>query len=568
MIHARVLASILAALLAVPAEAQSWLPTSPFPAWGATQPATILTLDYDQALTAAGNGARLVAATNALSPGQGLAIGPGVWLVPQRIDLHGVGSPQAPIWLFAADPSQRPVITRADASQNALNMGSNGAARYWVLRDLEITGGSDLLRLYDCAQVWIDRCFLHDGSGVGIAANTFPCDHLHLTRNHIARPGPGTTGEGIYLGGNFGSVIVSWSIVAGNHVHDTRTAVAGQGDGIELKQGSHHNWIVGNHVHDCRNPCILVYGTDGTAENVVDGNYCYDSDDVVLQVQGEAIVRNNVALGGSNAFSSHDHQGPSRDLVLMHNTFVSQNRAASMQSWNNRPGMVVANNVCYSLGAESIRFGNGSAGVQMAGNVVLGPVQNASGGFTFGSGLQDFVDVWLSPWRLDVTPRVGGAIDNRGEPSLAFASDLLGRPRMLPTDPGAVTNPTTFAASTPFVNLATGGVQQLDFDAPAFAGMPYVVVGSISGTMPGAQLGAITLPLQVDDWTSYTLTFANSGGLQNTLGLLDGAGRATASLVLPPLPPFLNGLVAHHALVVIQGTQGTFASNPVSLTLQ
>ena len=70
------------------------------------------------------------------------------------------------------------------------------------------------------------------GTKFGIAANTFPCDHLHLTRNHIARPGPGTTGEGIFLGGNFGSVIVSWSIVAGNHVHDTRTAVAGQGDGI------------------------------------------------------------------------------------------------------------------------------------------------------------------------------------------------------------------------------------------------------------------------------------------------------------------------------------------------
>jgi len=43
-----------------------------------------------------------------------------------------------------------------------------------------------------------------------------------------------------------------------------------QGDGIEVKQGSHHNWIYSNHVHDTRYPCILVYGTGGKGLNVIE----------------------------------------------------------------------------------------------------------------------------------------------------------------------------------------------------------------------------------------------------------------------------------------------------------
>src|SRR5262245_910990 len=216
--------------------AQSWLPPSPYPSWGASAPATIVAIASDPALPPVGNGARLHTAILGLAPGQGLAIGPGTWTVPNRLDLSGVGTPQAPYWLFAAIPTQRPVITRPNAAQNAVNMGSVGPARYWVLRDLEITGGSDLLKLYDCAHIWIDHCYLHDGLGVGIAANVVDTDHLYLTHNEIARPGPGTTGEGMYLGANWGAAAMSWSVIARNYVHDTRGAMPGQGDGIELKQ--------------------------------------------------------------------------------------------------------------------------------------------------------------------------------------------------------------------------------------------------------------------------------------------------------------------------------------------
>ena len=548
--------------------AQAWLPPSTFPGWGATPPATIVSIVYDPLQTSTANGSRLHTAIGALVPGQGLAIGPGTWSIPNRIDLNGVGSAMAPIWLFAADPSQRPVITRPDALQNALNMGSNAPARHWVLRDLEITGGSDLLRLYDCAHVWIDRCFLHDGGGVGIAANTTNTDHLWITRNEIARPGPGTNGEAMYLGGNYGSVICSWSVIAFNHVHDTRAAVAGQGDGIELKQGSHHDWIVGNFVHGCRNPCILLYGTGGNGENVVERNLCFDSDDVVLQVQGDAIVRNNIVLANGAGFGSHDHQGPSANLQFVHNTVVSWQRAVHLQAWNGRPGMVFANNVVYSLAAESIWFGNGSAGVQVAGNVVVGPVNNLGGGYVQGTGLADFEDLAPGTWHWNATPRVGSAIDNRGSALFAAATDFASAARALPVDPGAVTNRTTLQSPVAAISMATGGTQPLAFEAPAFAGATYLVVGSLSGATPGIPFGPFTVPLNPDGWLSTTLVHANSGALQNTAGQLDALGRAGAALLLPPLPAALQGLQVDHSLLVLHNGMPAFVSNPVALVLQ
>jgi hypothetical protein len=88
-------------------------------------------------------------------------------------------------------------------------------------------------------------------------------------------------------------------VIAQNHVYDTGGE---QGDGIELKQGSWGNLIAENFVHDTHYPCILVYGTAGKPFNVVERNLCYGSGDAVLQVQGEAIVRNNVLANGATGF--------------------------------------------------------------------------------------------------------------------------------------------------------------------------------------------------------------------------------------------------------------------------
>jgi hypothetical protein len=564
---ARALAFAHALALAGTISTQSWLPSSPFPSWGNNQ-GNVTLLAWDPSKTSAQNGAVFENLAENLQPGETLSVGQGVWTVSNRFDLSIVASASNPARIVAANPSNRPIITRPNAGQNCLNVGSNGPCRYLVLQNLEFTGGGDLLRIYDGSNLWIDGCFLHDGNGVGIAVQTNNCDHLYLTRNEIARPGPGTPGEGMYLGGNYGSIQVTDSVVAYNHVHDLRSAIVGQGDGIELKQASTRNWILGNQVHGCRNPCILVYGTAGVDENLIERNFCYDGDDAVLQVQGEAIVRNNVAIGGSAAFQSHDHQGVSSHLQVVHNTFVSTGRAATLARWGGRTGMVLANNVMYSTTSYSVWFGIGDAGVTAAGNLLFGPSNHTGGGYAMGGGLGDFVHVDLQSFAIDARPRVGGLLDNRGDPFFQLATDQAGAPRTYPADPGALANAGALAANV-LVLPTGGGTQQLTIDLGAnYRGASYTIAASARTTANGFATAGYFLPIVIDDLFVLAMNGDLASTLRNGIGVLDLNGRASATVLVPPVGPAFTGLSVAMCAFVVQNGLLVHVSNAVSLTLQ
>ncbi|MHC4848557.1 MAG: right-handed parallel beta-helix repeat-containing protein, partial [Planctomycetota bacterium] len=272
------------ALLATPVYAEEpapWERASYDPAWAGVKHTSEYRLEYRDDLGDALNAKRLTESLGLLKPGERLLIGPGTWSVRSKVDITAVGTASKPIWIEALDPKRPPVITRPDAKQNVLNLGESGRVRYLVLRNLEITGGSTHIRIGDGQHVWIDRCHLHDGGGEGITANARDTSHIHLTRNHIHDfKHPRATGEGMYLGANHGKRRMSYSVIALNHIHD---CAGEQGDGIEIKQGSHHNWIVENHVHDTKYPCILVYGTGGNGINLIERNTCYRSQDNVMQ---------------------------------------------------------------------------------------------------------------------------------------------------------------------------------------------------------------------------------------------------------------------------------------------
>jgi hypothetical protein len=127
-------------------------------------------------------------------------------------------------------------------------------------------------------------------------------------------------------------------------------------------------------------------------------------------------------------------------------------------------------------------------------------------------------------------------------------------------------------ADTTTARVGSGGSQHFQLDAGApLAGKAYYLVGSMTGTAPGVDLGPVTLPLVLDRYTSFTLANANSALFPSSRGQLDGAGRASATVVLPPaLSPALIGRTLFHAYVVFD-TPGTgkakFASNPFPLTL-
>jgi hypothetical protein len=413
------------------------------PPWSGIAPTAIIPFTYNGGQTSAQNGSALKAALNGLTAGQKLVISAGTYSISSYFDLACTGIASAPITIEAA-PGATVVFVQTNGGENVMNVGSGSPVRYVVIRGIEWTGGSEGVRFYDCANVWFDRNHVHDVADAAVTTNTHDTDHLYLTRNDIHSTGG--TGEGMYLGANAGAVIMHDSVIALNHVHDTNGPTVTQGDGIELKQGSWGNLISENLVHDCGYPCILVDGTAGQPQNIVERNTCYNSGDNVLQIQGECIVRNNLAINGAGAaFASQMHQGNPANLQVVHNTFINSGRAASLGSWSGAAGMIFANNVCHSQSAESIQFSGGSAGVTIAGNVVAGPVVGAAGGFIAtgnpGNPLADFTSVTWTATSRNALPVAGCVIIGAGNATYAVPVDITGATRVTGLEPGCTDRP-------------------------------------------------------------------------------------------------------------------------------
>ena len=410
--------TFLAALLLAPLALLHAADLRYAPAWGNLTPKRVIThLGSD--------GGALVKAVAGLQPGDQLVIAAGTYSVERMWDIAVCGTAEAPIWIVAEEGA-KVVFTRPDAKQNVLNIGQGGPVHHLCLRGVEITGGSHGLRLGQCRDVWIDQCHIHDTGDVCLSANSANTQRLFLTRNHHHHGGG--HGEGMYLGANQGQFIMSESVIALNHIHDCQ---GDQGDGIEVKQGSWGNLIAENDIHDTQYPCITVYGTAGKPVNIIERNLCRRSADNAMQVQGEAIVRNNVLIGAKGSgFTSTDHQGKSLHLHLIHNTIINTGHAFRGGSWNAREGMILANNIIYSHDKNAIDFPNGSAGVIISGNVVVG--DGPKQGTSRGRGLEDFISLSWDGEKHDATPSIQAPFD-RADAKYLLETDFNGaqRPRLV-----------------------------------------------------------------------------------------------------------------------------------------
>ena len=413
-----------AASAQVSATPQAVAASSYDPSWSGVTPTSTVSFT--------GTASTLEAAMNALTPGDKMEIAAGTYNLTSKFNLDVQGTPSAPIWIAPATGAT--VVINMTATQNIMNIGENSQTRYLCIRGIEFTGNSSGLRLYDCTQVWLDQNHIHNTGDAAITTNTHDTSYLHITRNDIHNTGG--TGEGMYLGANNGAVIMSNSIIALNHVHDILTGIS-QGDGIEVKQGSYGNLIAENLVHDTNYPCILVYGTAGQAQNIVERNVCYNSGDNTMQIQGECIVRNNLCINGAgSAFASQPHQGNPVNLQVVHNTFVNSGRAAKLSSWGGAANMVFANNACYSTANMAIDC-NGISGVTFAGNVCFGSVTSGIT-FTTGNGLSDFTNITTSGANRDAHPGTGSALLGAASTTYATTADLEGTTRTAPHDAGCL----------------------------------------------------------------------------------------------------------------------------------
>jgi len=412
------------------------------PPWGTIAATTTIPFTYNGSQTSAQNGTALRTAINALVAGDKLVISAGTYTISSFFNLTCSALVTAPIFIEAAAGASV-IIVQSNSGQNILDVGSGSHVEYVAIRGIEWTGGSEGVRFHDCANVWFDRNHVHNTPAAALTANSQNTDHLYITRNEINDTGG--TGEGMYLGGNAGSVIMHDSIIALNHVHDTNGPTVTQGDGIELKQGSWGNRIAENLVHDCGYPCILVDGTAGLAQNIVERNTCYNSGDNVLQIQGECIVRNNLAMNGAgSAFASQNHQGAPTNLQVVHNTFINTGDAANLNAWSGASSMTFANNVCYSKNGNALRFVPNAAGVTLAGNVVSGGVQGTAVGFIATANptpLTDFTNVAWDASQRNALPVAVCTIISAGNGTYAVTDDITGATRVSGLEPGCFDRP-------------------------------------------------------------------------------------------------------------------------------
>ena len=127
----------------------------------------------------------------------------------------------------------------------------------------------------------------------------------------------------------------------------------------------------------------------------------------------------------------------------------------------------------------------------------------------------------------------------------------------------------SLSADVPTVSVSSGGVQVLAVNAGRGSpGYTYWILGTLSGTMPGARFGGFFVPFNPDSYTEFTLAFPNSPLMPESLGVLVGSGRAGSRFILPPgLDPSLVGRVLHHSAFVFGPGGLSLVSQAVSVTL-
>jgi parallel beta helix pectate lyase-like protein len=377
-------------------------------------------------------GGNLRTAIAALKPGEELRLAGGTYTVDSGFRVTVNGTAQQPIVMRSKD-GERAIIHQTNSGQNVFEISGS---KYFVVRNIEFTGGSHGVRLMSSSFITIEGCEVHDTGDVAISANSGGTyEGLKILRNNIHHTNG--TGEGMYLGCNSDACRVANSLVEGNYVHHTNGASVSQGDGIELKEGSYGNTIRDNVIHDTNYPGIITYSAVGNgAANVIEGNVIWNTNDNGIQSAADAIIRNNIVLGAPIALQSHQAGSPA-NMQVVHNTVI--NNDAGIIVRNVVGPVVVANNAVYAQSGSAIRLVSGNLSlVTVAGNVGQGGLSGASSGYKEGKGIAtDFVNATFGVPPIDVFPKTGSALIGAASASHVTPLDFNGISRSGSTDAGA-----------------------------------------------------------------------------------------------------------------------------------
>ncbi|KAL9651677.1 hypothetical protein ABK040_001621 [Willaertia magna] len=347
-----------------------------------------------------------------LKPGDSLIIHNGTYTT--NVCGHGswyryikaVGTPSHPITIKGADGEKVIIEGDLEQSQNIMDI----SFYYVVFKGLELRYGSRGLRLYECQHSIFENLEIHHTGENAFSANALGADYVNITIRgvHIHHTA-GNAGECFYLGCNYGDCIMRDSLIEYNYCHHT---CCGQGDGIELKQGSYNNIIRHNVVHDVNYPGIMLYSApEGLPPNIVEGNIVWNVDENGIQVTGNAIIRNNIVMNVRlNGIAIQANQGKIRDVAVLHNTVIGA-KSACLSTHNTNAGhdIAIAGNALYCEGGVAIYQNNPHPQTKYGVNVVRGT--SSAPLSKLGNGLQqDFENVTAIPYNL--YPKKNGALYN------------------------------------------------------------------------------------------------------------------------------------------------------------
>jgi hypothetical protein len=374
-------------------------------------------------------------AAAALQPGDTLIVHQGTYLENNRMSLQMQGTAAAQIIIEGALGESRPVITRPGGAsiQNTINI--EGSARYLTIKGLEIIGnGGDGVNMSGAnSYITIEDLVIHD---IDVAVNfRSSLDHITVRRNHIYNTGAlDGTGEGMYVGCNNASCIVRDSLIENNWIHDCLPGTT-QGDGIEIKFGSHSNIIRDNVIYNRVYPGILAYGTGANPANIIEGNVVWNSLEGITAVS-DAIVRNNIVIGSSSGISSYSHvQVAVRKNVTIANNTLYDNEDGLYLRWAGS-GLSVVNNAIYSPGQNATNNTGTSVGT-FSSNFVEGAMNGeATDGSRFSDGMSATA-AFVAPAQYNFWPKAGSVLIGSAQSSASVTDDFNGTARNAPLDVGA-----------------------------------------------------------------------------------------------------------------------------------
>jgi Right handed beta helix region len=369
-----------------------------------------------------GPDADVCTAIGQMSPGDDLALRPGRYAGPCNI--RGGGAPGAPIVIRASNPTQRPLIVYDGATANVIAIRGS----HVVIRGLEFgptQNDVDAIRIYSGNDITVEHCYFSQLGGIAVVANHTSVRGLAVRRNVIVN----TRATPMYFGCHDGKACtVTGLVIEENFIKSVRAPADAVGYGIEVKLNS-TGIIRRNVVIDTKGPGIMVFGSrDPSPASMVERNVTIGSETSsgIVVGGGPAIVRNNVAVGNSEAgiaLEDYGRRGLLQSIVVVHNT-VYENKMGGISAPPEKvQDTVIANNAVHSP-IPTKPFPPAQNGIRMAGNADCSAVT-----------------CFASPHQMNFSPFPGSILTGvgiAGNGSWVPRDDFFGSPRGTSPIVGAV----------------------------------------------------------------------------------------------------------------------------------